>query len=153
MRRLQLLRACADALILLSVGLSGVVLVVLRLKSVEDVYIDERKTSKSICYAKPRITIPPRTNARMGRVDRNWAKSGGRLFSYGRGGHYWERLRESHTTRKIDFPSGYLHRTRSSGIMSGRRTHAYVYHGSLGCCGTNGDRRQGKLAQSLPRES
>ena len=32
-----------------------------------------------------RVIRDPRTNARMGRVDRNWTKTGGRLFSHGRG--------------------------------------------------------------------
>ena len=31
------------------------------------------------------IITPPGTKARMGRVDSNWTKSGGRLFSLGRG--------------------------------------------------------------------
>ena len=34
---------------------------------------------------KMQIVQTARTNARMGRVDRNWTKSGGRLFSHARG--------------------------------------------------------------------
>ena len=51
------------------------------------------------------------TNARMDMVDRNWTKSGGRLFSHGRGFCKWVSLRKSHATRNDAVPGGYLHRT------------------------------------------
>ena len=49
----------------------------------------------------------PRTDARMGTVDRNWTKSVGRLLSHGGG----VSLRKSHTTRNDAVPGVSLHRT------------------------------------------
>ena len=47
----------------------------------------------------------------MGRVDRNWINSGGRLFSLGRQFYWWASLHKSHTTRMDDYPGSYLNRT------------------------------------------
>ena len=154
MRRLQLLRSCSNALmLLLSVLLSGVVFVIL-LKMVEDALNGKRERSKSICNLQARASaiIPPRANARMGRVGHDWIKSGRRLFCRGRRLSKWVRLRKSHTTRKDDFPGASLRRTWSSGIKPAPHTHASVYNDSLRCCSSNDDRRQGKLALLLPRK-
>ena len=47
----------------------------------------------------------------LGRGDRNWTKSGGRLLSHGRRSCEWVSLGKVHTTRKDAVPGGYLHRT------------------------------------------
>ena len=39
----------------------------------------------SLACALQNLLGTPRTNARMGRVDRDWTKSGGRLFHHGQG--------------------------------------------------------------------
>ena len=89
----------------------------------------------------------------MGRVDRNWAKSGGRLlFSWPGFSLVGELGQVPHYPEEWPFPVGYLHRTGSPGIKSGRHTHASVYIGSLRCWSSNGDRRWRQLALSLPRE-